>query len=186
MGSAMGSASSLFKMPPQLYRVVFLPPALDDHIAHQGPAHSQSVPQRQVSAWTRPLAPLYEAHLSSYRLAYHMSIMCGLLHQFVPQDNVVARTATSFLAAALKELLASSLQATSHVVALWRSMVLGPLDYTPRTTSALIEMPFLGQTLFGSSLQAVLQSEVETSKALLGEKLLRVASAPRPKGARPP
>ena len=163
-----------------------MPPALDDHMAHQGPTHTKSVPQSQVSAWARQLAPQYEAHLSAYRLAYHMSVMCGLLHKFVPIDNVVARTATSFVAAALKELLASSLQATSHTVALWRSMVLGPLDYTSRTKSALTSMPYLGQTLFGSSLQAVLQREVETSKALLGEKLLREASAPRPKAARPP
>ena len=186
MGAAKGSASSLFKMPPQLYRDVFLPPAIDAHIAQQGPSHSKPVPQSQVSAWARQLAPQYEAHLSAYRLAYHMSIMCGLLYKFVPQDNVVSCMATSFLAAALKEQLASSLQATSHTVALWRSMVLGPLDYTSRAKSALIAMPYQGQTLFGSSLHTVLQREVDASKALLGEKILRESSAPRPKAARPP
>ena len=98
----------------------------------------------------------------------------------------MAKYAVSFSAAAQRELLASSVQATNQVVALWRSMVLGPLDYTPKTKAALVSMPFIGHSLFGPSLQAVLQGEVETSKALQGEKLLRETSAPKPRATRPP
>ena len=64
LGKGTGSASSQFKMPPQLYREVFT--AVDDHVAQQGPSHLKSVPHSQVTAWAKQLAPLYEAHLSSF------------------------------------------------------------------------------------------------------------------------
>ena len=62
-------------------------------------------------------------------------------------------------------------------------MVLGSLDYTFRTKQALVPMLFTGLSLFGPSLQAVLQREVEASKALQREKLLRDAPPPKPTAA---
>ena len=101
------------------------------------------------------MAPLFEGHMATFRLTYHLSILSRLMHEACPPGNAVLRHAISFAALAQRELLASSVTATSHCIALWRAMVLGPLDYTPKAKQALIAMPFEGGSITLRPLAAI-------------------------------
>jgi hypothetical protein len=130
------NSASPFRLVHQAYKGVFKAPALDTYLVVQGQQASKTkaAPHALVNTWAKQLGPLYEAHMATFRLAHHQSILTQALHQSLgPDASALTKASITFLAQSEKELMATSASAASHCIALQRTMHLGVTTYTSHT-----------------------------------------------------
>ena len=163
-------AKSIFKVPRTTYTKLCVAPALDDEIKFSvDTAKRSGPPKATVLKWGHALNSSYEAHMASFRMAHHNSLMATFVDQLATKyDDDELADLSRYQMHLSHDMLTSSASGAASIIHAKRAMMLSLTDElaTGVIHDKVMTLPFQGEQLFGPDFMTVIAKTSESQQKL--------------------
>ena len=183
-------SKSPFKIPRQTYQSICKAPVIDEEVKFSIDSSRTLGPTRStVSKWDHSVDSSFEAHMATFRLGHHSSLMATFLDKVAMRyDDLELTELAKFHMQLSQEVLRTSAFGAASAINLKRSMALSLTEELSAGSvhDKIMSIPYTGGELFGSQFMEVIDKTSASQERLAALKVHLKQMKPQSTRGRPP